>query len=307
MHSREPQDGSELMTEGSLDYLKVGLQYLCPKHLLSGLMFRVMRIRHKAVKDYQIHWFTKCFGVDLSIASEPDTSAYPDFNAFFTRALRPEARPITLDERCIVSPVDGAISQSGNVTNGQLLQAKGHTYSLEQLLGGDSERCNPFANGRFVTVYLAPKDYHRIHAPIDGRLMEMIYVPGDLFSVNHSTTRIVPNLFARNERVICLFETKAGPMAVVMVGAVLVGSIETVWAGTVTPARPRHKRVWRYDENNAAPAQFNKGEEIGRFNMGSTVIVVVPGTTCQWDADIRAGKTVKMGARIGHLIAAEGH
>lgn len=306
MHDEELHEVSEVTTAVPLDYLKAGLQYLYPKHLLSGLIFRVMRIRCKPVKDRQIHWFTKRYGVDLSIASQPNPGAYPDFNAFFTRALRPEVRPVISDAQCIVSPVDGEISQTGDVANGRLLQAKGRTYPLKCLLGGDSERCNPFRNGKFFTAYLAPKDYHRIHAPIAGRLLEMVYVPGDLFSVNHSTTRIVPNLFARNERVVCLFETKAGPMAVIMVGAVLVGSIETVWAGAVTPASPRRKRVWRYDSSNDEPIIFKKGEEIGRFNMGSTVIVVLPGTTAQWNADIRPGKTVMMGAPVGHLIGAEG-
>ena len=306
MHSQDLHEVSGVTNAMPLDYVRVALQYLYPKHLLSGLIFRLMRIRYKPIKDRQIRWFTKRYQVDLKIALQPDPAAYPDFNAFFTRALRAEVRPITSDEQYIASPVDGEISQGGDITNGRLLQAKGHTYSLENLLGGDAERCNRLANGKFLTVYLAPKDYHRIHSPISGRLLEMVYVPGDLFSVNQSTTRIVPNLFARNERVVCLFATNAGLMAVVMVGAVLVGSIETVWAGTVTPARPRRKRIWRYDGSNDEPIRFKKGEEIGRFNMGSTVIVILPGATSRWNAEVRPGRAVMVGAPIGRLIGAEG-
>jgi phosphatidylserine decarboxylase len=216
--------------------LFVALQYVLPQHLLSALMYRLARLRWRLLKNLLIATFLRLYRIDMSETEQPDAKAYRDFNAFFTRALRPDARPMDLDPRAVVSPVDGRISQSGPITASRLIQAKGRDFTVEELLGGDPEQARVFIGGTFVTIYLAPSDYHRIHMPLGGDLAWMRHIPGRLFSVNNVTADLVPRLFARNERVACRFETDVGAMAMVLVGAIFVGGIETVWAGEVTPA-----------------------------------------------------------------------
>ncbi|MGM0517435.1 MAG: archaetidylserine decarboxylase, partial [Pseudomonadota bacterium] len=250
-------------------------QLILPHHLISGLVFRVTRWRAPWT-SWLIRRFARTFGVDLSEAAESDPSAYPTFNAFFTRALAEGARPLDGDETTWVSPVDGRISQIGHVQSGNLLQAKGHDYTVLELLGGDEELAAEFADGSFATLYLSPGDYHRIHMPVTGRLTDMIHVPGRLFSVNTGTVAEIPRLFARNERLVCRFETEAGPMAMVLVGAINVSAIETVWAGLVTPSPQRQIGRWVYREDDGLSIRLARGAEMGRFNMGSTVIVLTP-------------------------------
>ncbi len=277
------------------DCFKALPQYLLPHHLLSRAVGRLARCRIPWVKNLLIDGFRRLYHVDLSLAVESDPHAYPDFNAFFTRALRADARPLPSAEKAVISPVDGRVSQAGEMADGRLLQAKGRAYSLTQLLGS-VELADRFQGGHYATIYLSPRDYHRIHMPLRGRLRRMVHIPGRLFSVSPATTRVVPELFARNERVVCLFETGAGPMAVVLVGAIFVASIETVWAGVVTP--PRGKRVvqWEYQED--AP-ELERGAEMGRFNMGSTVILLFGPGRVEWCPACQPDAVVRMGQQIG--------
>ncbi len=293
--------GSDAASLG--DYLKAWPTYLLPHHLLSRLMLAGTRVRLRAYKNWQINMVTRRFGVDLSEALEPDPDAYPDFNSFFTRALKPEARPVVSGTGDIACPVDGAVSQAGDIVDGEIIQAKGQRYSLETLLGGSAERAAPFVGGRFATLYLSPRDYHRIHMPLDGTLREMVHVPGRLFSVSPSTTRVVPNLFARNERVITLFDTAAGPMALVLVGAIFVGSVETLWHGVITPPRGKRLQHWQYNTSaDEAAVSLARGAEMGRFNMGSTVIVLFGRDRVDWAPEIQPDATVRMGQLLatGH-------
>lgn len=281
------------------DYLKTLPQYLMPHHLLSRLMFAVTRIRFSPWKSRLIRWFIRHYGVDMTSAEESDPTQYPDFNSFFTRALRAGVRPVAGDLAAIACPVDGAVGQAGDIKDGYLYQAKGREYSLSQLLAGDPRLVDMFIGGSFITLYLSPKDYHRIHLPLAGRLTKTVYVPGRLFAVNTPATRVVSSLFARNERLINLFETEAGPMALIMVGAIFVGSMETVWAGTVTPSSSRAIQTWCYEHENPDAIYLSKGAEIGRFNMGSTVIVLFGPASVHWLPDLHAGIKVKMGQSIG--------
>jgi phosphatidylserine decarboxylase len=260
------------------------------------------RIQTPWFKNTLIRGFTRYFRVDLSEAQKPEPSAYPDFNAFFTRALKPGARPIAAGKRAISCPVDGVVSQIGVAQSDTLLQAKGQRFSLTALLGGDPERARPFQNGIFATLYLSPRDYHRIHLPLAGRLREMVHIPGALFSVSPLTTRVVPELFARNERVVTLFDTAAGPMALVLVGAINVASIETVWAGVITPPLAKTARHWRYPPQGVGAVQLDKGAEMGRFNMGSTVILLFGPGAARWEGSIQAGAAVRMGQRLGKIL-----
>jgi phosphatidylserine decarboxylase len=281
--------------------LFVILQYLLPHHLLSRLMHSLARVESKSVKDMMIRRVVDWFQVDMEEALESDPSHYRSFNDFFTRALQPDARPITAHANEIASPADGTLSQAGDIESGYLFQAKGHDYSLFELLGGDQEMTDLFDEGHFATIYLSPRDYHRLHMPLEGKLKKMVHVPGRLFSVNETTCRQVPRLFARNERVISLFETHAGPMAMVLVGAIFVSSIETVWAGTVTPSRMRVSS-WEYGAEQApATVELDKGEEMGRFNMGSTVILLFGQDAVEWFEDFSPGSAVKMGSGIGNI------
>lgn len=282
---------------GLVDFLKAWPTYFLPQHALSRVMHVLTRSEIYWWKSHFTRWFVKQFKVDMSQAQEPDLEAYASFNAFFTRALRPDARPVSGDPTNIICPVDGAISQLGDIQKGRIFQAKGRDYSVLELLGGDVRSAELFEDGKFATLYLSPKDYHRIHIPIDGKLSAMSHVPGRLFSVSPATTRAVPRLFSRNERVTAYFETDAGPMAVVMVGAIFVASIETIWAGEVTPPAGKEIRHWKY--NTKVPTfHFSKGDEIGRFNMGSTVILLFGKDRVNWMDNIRAGEQVQMGQTL---------
>lgn len=285
-----------------LDKLFVLSQYVTPQLTVSHLAGRLADMDSSpAIKNRVVRWFIGRYGVDMSEAQEEEPEAYPSFNAFFTRALKPGMRPIDERESVLVSPVDGAISQLGSVTDDRVFQAKGQSFSLSELLGGDHQRASEFADGEFATIYLSPKDYHRIHMPMAGTLREMTYVPGKLFSVNPTTAEQVPNLFARNERVACIFDTEAGPMAMVLVGAMIVGSVETTWAGVVAPGSGGvSTSSYSYLEK---PIQFAKGEEMGRFRLGSTVIIVMPKGAISWNSQQVAGKTVRLGEAFGSLAA----
>ncbi len=281
-------------------YLKIYPQYLLPHHLLSRMMHAFTRLQLTLIVRPFTRWFVHQFKVDLSIAQQPDLNAYPSFNAFFTRALKPEARPVCHGETEIASPVDGTVSQIGPIENQRIFQAKGHDYTLRELLGGSDEHAAKFINGAFATIYLSPRDYHRIHIPYDGILNEMIHIPGRLFSVNQATTELIPGLFSRNERVVCLFETDAGPMAVIMVGAIFVGSMDTVWHGTVTPTHIRRITRWHYSSKDDNRISFRRGGEIGRFNMGSTVIVLFGQDRVEWNSLVSASASIRMGECMGH-------
>ena len=281
------------------DHWRHLLQSLLPQRLLTRLVYRLARVRTPWFKNALIHHFTRQFSVNMAEALERNPRIYPDFNAFFTRALQPGARPIAPGDRVVCCPVDGAVSQIGMADADALLQAKGQTFSLTALLGGDEEQARPFLGGAFATLYLAPRDYHRIHMPLAGRLREMTHIPGKLFSVSPLTTRKVPHLFARNERVVTLFDTPAGPMALVLVGAINVASIETVWAGAITPPLGATVRHWDYPPNGEGAVRLDKGAEMGRFNMGSTVIVLFGSGAVRWERDIKPDAAVRMGQRLG--------
>jgi phosphatidylserine decarboxylase len=281
----------------------VSAQHLLPKHFLSRLIHRAARSTVVPWKNFLIRRFLKGFAVDMSEALESDPLAYASFNDFFTRALRPAARPVDPAPLAIVSPVDGVVSAAGRIDGQRLFQAKGHDYSLDALLAGDRELVEAFRDGEFATLYLAPYNYHRIHMPLSGVLTSTIHVPGDLFSVNATTAGLVPGLFARNERVICMFETDHGRLAVILVGALFVGSTSTVWAGEVTPVARRRPTVLPAPSTTV---ELARGEEMGRFNMGSTVILLMQRGQVRWLESLRAGATVRMGERIGACRGASG-
>ncbi|KPQ28159.1 MAG: phosphatidylserine decarboxylase [Marinobacter excellens HL-55] len=284
-----------------LDKLFVLSQYVTPQRTVSHLTGRLAdSTSAPGLKNRVISWFIGRYGVNMSEAAESDPTAYPSFNAFFTRELKPGARTITHGDDVFVSPVDGAISQLGQVSNDRVFQAKGQSFGLTELLGGDESSAAPFREGQFSTIYLSPKDYHRIHMPMAATLREMVYVPGNLFSVNPVTAENVPNLFARNERVVCIFDTNAGPMAMVLVGAMIVGSMETTWAGVIAP-NPAKLTRWKYQDDEAI--KFEKGDEMGRFRLGSTVVLVMPKGAVAWNAEQIAGKTVQMGEAFGTLAS----
>lgn len=280
------------------DQLATLPEYLIPQHLLSRMMHRLTRLQAGGLTTAVVRRFIRHFDVDMGEAADPDPAVYPTFNAFFTRALGVGARPPCAAPDAVASPVDGTISQLGRIEDGRIFQAKGHDFGLADLLGGDLDDAKPFDGGQFATLYLSPRDYHRIHAPVDGRLRRAVYLPGRLFAVKPSTVRTVPALFARNERVVCLFDTALGPMALVLVGAIFVGSIETVWHGEITPAGRREVRRWRYPE----PPVVVRGGEVGRFNMGSTVLLLFGPGAVRWRAGLAAGS----GLRVGECIAGPG-
>lgn len=287
-------------TETSLvDRLFALLLYLLPHHLLSMGMYWLTRCNWEPLKDQLIQGAIRLYKVDMSEAAEPDPTHYSNFNDFFTRQLRGDARPLAEDEDAILSPVDGAVSQAGTITEGRLFQAKGHDFSLHDLLGGNDEWADRFADGTFATLYLSPKDYHRIHMPTSGVLKKMLHIPGRLFSVSPSTTRTVPRLFSRNERLVSLFDTDIGPMAVIMVGAIFVSSMDTVWAGTVTPHSQRVTQ-WSYTNAPHEPVFLERGEEMGRFNMGSTVVLLFGKEAVEWQASVIPGAQIRMGEQIAH-------
>jgi phosphatidylserine decarboxylase len=255
------------------DRIAVLSQYLLPKQALTALAGRVASARGGAATTAAIRWFVERYGVDMGEAEDPDIAVYPTFNEFFTRPLKAGARPLA-DAR-LVCPVDGAISQFGAIDADGIFQAKGHRYTTTALVGGDADLGARFEDGKFATLYLSPRDYHRIHMPCAGRLRRMIHVPGDLFSVNPTTARGVPGLFARNERVVCVFEGRDGPFVLVLVGATIVGSMATAWHGIVNPPRPGTLRDWDY-RGEAEPIDLRQGDEMGRFLLGSTVVMLFP-------------------------------
>ncbi|HEY1228627.1 MAG TPA: archaetidylserine decarboxylase [Ramlibacter sp.] len=269
-------------------------QYLLPKKLLTVLMGRVAGMRGGSVTHAMVRRFIAQYGVNMDEAADPRVESYATFNDFFTRPLRPGARPIA--DADLVCPVDAAISQFGPIEHDQIFQAKGHSYSTTALLGGDAALAARFDHGHFATLYLAPKDYHRIHMPCDGRLVRMVYVPGDLFSVNPLTARHVPGLFARNERVICVFDTAFGPFVNVLVGATIVGSVATVWHGVVNPPRTHDVRRWDYAGQDIV---LRKGEEMGRFLLGSTVVMLFPKDIVSFNADWAPTHPVRLGEAMG--------
>jgi phosphatidylserine decarboxylase len=276
------------------DRLAVLPQYLLPKRALTVFAGWVAGARAGGITTAIIRRFVARYGVNMAEAADPRIESYASFNEFFTRPLKPGARPLA-DARW-VCPVDGAVSQLGRIERDQIFQAKGHHYSTRALLGGDAALAAQFDDGAFATIYLSPKDYHRIHMPCAGRLTRMIYVPGDLFSVNPTTARGVPGLFARNERVVCVFDTPHGPFVNVLVGATIVGSMATVWHGVVNPPRPGSVREWTYAEQNIALAQ---GDEMGRFLLGSTVVMLWPKGTIQFNPAWAAAQPVRLGEAMG--------
>ena len=271
-------------------------QYLLPKLALTRLAGLGASSALGPITTWTIERFIKRYKVNMAEALQDQPADYATFNDFFTRALKPGAR--TLANSAWVCPVDGAISQCGPIEKDQIFQAKGHVYSTRALVGGDAQLAALFDDGHFATLYLSPRDYHRIHMPMAGTLKRMVHVPGDLFSVNPTTARGVPGLFARNERVVCEFETQQGPMVMVLVGATIVGSMATVWHGQVNPPRPGTVREWRYDGQNI---QLNQGQEMGRFLLGSTVVMLLPKNRIQFPADWTPGRALQMGEQMGTL------
>lgn len=269
------------------------LQYAMPQHFFSRTIASLMLCRQKIVKNAVIRWFVKRYEVDLSEAQRENVEDYTDFNDFFTRALKPGLRPIQQENNGLVSPVDGFVSESGKITAGQLLQAKGVNYSLDALIAGDNEWKKRYESGGFCTFYLSPKDYHCVHMPIDGTLCKMTYVPGKLFSVNLLTAEHVPGLFSKNERLICEFETSHGRMLVIFVGAVIVSGIYTEWAGQITPRKDQSVESTVYQNG----ASYQCGDKIGHFNVGSTIILLTEKPIDVWPANT----TIKMGESIANF------
>jgi phosphatidylserine decarboxylase len=283
-----------------VNVLFVVVQYLLPQHLLSRLVGWLAETRIGPLKNLFITSFIKVFKVDMSEADEPDKDHYPNFNTFFVRELKPQARPLCMAADAVACPADGCISELGDIVSGRLLQAKGKDFELTALLGGDEAMSRLFMGGKFATVYLSPRDYHRVHMPLDAQLQTMVHIPGRLFSVNAATTALVGGLFARNERVVCLFETSAGPMGVVLVGAMICASIETDWAGLVTPLK-RKVRTAHYP-GTPFEVSLSKGSEMGRFKLGSTVIVLFGPSMVEWREGLEAQSRVRMGEQLGTLV-----
>lgn len=278
-----------------LNSLKILSQYLIPQHAISLAAGKLAESKNAWIKKQFIHRFARAYQIDMSIAENPNLDSYACFNDFFTRAIRMEHRPLETDPNSLCCPVDGAISQLGAIGDGQIIQAKNHQYSVEALLAGNDEWSAAFHNGSFCTIYLAPSDYHRFHMPCDGKLVAMRHVPGQLFSVNPLTASRVPDLFARNERVVAFFDTPFGKLAYVAVGATIVGSIETVWHGTVTP--PSRSKML---QKEYAKSEINlaRGDEMGRFKLGSTVILLLEGDKWQWNEAFQPGQKVKLGEKL---------
>ncbi|MFT2092566.1 archaetidylserine decarboxylase [Paraglaciecola sp. 2405UD69-4] len=277
-----------------LDSLKIALQYITPKHLLSRCIGKLAAAEAGVLTTTVIKLFIKQYKVDMTEALEPDPEAYASFNAFFTRLLKEDARSICSDRNKLALPVDGAVSQLGQIKYDSVFQAKGHDYSLTTLLGGKPEISAPFLDGKFATIYLSPKDYHRIHMPIDGQLTDMLYIPGELFSVSPLTAERVPGLFARNERVVAIFDTEIGKMAMVLVGATIVASIETKWAGTISPPSGKHVEHWTYPTDGENSVMLKKGDEMGLFKLGSTIVACFEADSIDF-ADLAAGDVTRLG------------
>ncbi len=271
------------------------LQNYLPQHFISTFAGWLANCEIPWLKNRLIQYFLWRYTVNLAEALQPDPYQYRSFNDFFTRTLKTSARPIAAEINALACPADGQISQLGHIKQNQILQVKNHHFSLQDLLGGDTKEAVHFMDGSFLTVYLAPANYHRVHMPIDGRLVKMIYIPGRLFSVNFKTTIHTSNLFARNERIISFFDTAIGKVAVILVGAMIVGSMETVWAGTITPPRGKSIQTWNYIE----PGLLKKGEEVGRFKLGSTAILLFERDRITWDPEFITTHPVQMGQRLG--------
>jgi phosphatidylserine decarboxylase len=298
MHRRYNPALLQLRLPPVSDRLKVLPQYLLPKQALTAYAgWRASR-QWGARTTKLIQGFVAKYGVDMSEAANPDIASYASFNEFFTRALKPGARPLARAD--LICPVDGAISQFGAIERDQIFQAKGHHYSTTALVGGDAALAAQFENGHFATLYLSPKDYHRIHMPCDGRLLRMIHVPGDLFSVNPTTARGVPGLFARNERVVCVFESARGPFVLTLVGATIVGSMATVWHGVVNPPRSAVLREWRYDDQTIV---LKQGDEMGRFLLGSTVVMLFPRGPLQFNPAWAPARPIRLGEAMANVSA----
>ncbi len=283
------------MSASFIDYLKSGSLYFLPHHAVSRIVFKLTRIKSPFVPK-AIELFSKLFEVNLDEAINPDPKSYQTFNDFFTRALKPELRPIASSE--IVSPVDGTISQFGDIVDSSLLQAKGVSYTLDKLLGGDKKQTSLFENGQFITLYLSPRDYHRIHMPCSGKLIKQTHIPGRLFSVAKHTVNTIKGIFTRNERVVALFETDHGPMAMILVGAINVAAIETVWAGLITPPQGKSMTTRDYSDQDIT---LEKGQEMGRFNMGSTVILLLVEEAPKLRDSLKTDQTLLLGQALSGL------
>jgi phosphatidylserine decarboxylase len=280
-----------------LDTLLAQLLRLLPHHAISGLTHRLARWESPRVQPL-LHWFIRHYGLDMSEAVEPDPAAYPSFNALFTRALRADARPLEGDEHSILSPADSRVSAFGPIEYGQIFQAKGHAYTVTELLGGFADLARPFARGSFLTVYLSPRDYHRLHMPMSGRLTTMLHIPGRLFSVAPRIVAHTPRLYARNERVVAVFDTALGPVAMALIGAINVGSIETVWAGEITP--PSGRVITRTDYGDQE-IRLQRGAEMGRFNLGSSVVLLMPDHPVRFDPALAPETFVRFRQEIARI------
>jgi phosphatidylserine decarboxylase len=283
-----------------MNTLFIAFQYIIPQHLLSRIVGWLAECEWSVLKMWLINLFISQYNVNMSEALDENPASYKNFNSFFTRELKPDARPIVADDAVIVSPADGAISQLGDISYGRIFQAKGQSYTAVELLGGNSELASEFDDGAFATIYLSPKDYHRVHMPMAGTLRETIYIPGDLFSVNQTTAENVPRLFSRNERLVAVFDTAAGPMAMVLVGALIVAGIETVWGGQVAPPPKTPNRI---DFSSNDKITLAKGDEMGRFKLGSTVVVLFPKAAMAWSEALAAQSPLSMGEEIAKLNA----
>lgn len=281
-----------------IDWIKVRTQYVLPKHVLSRLVGKLAAAEAGAVTQFLIKLFIKAFTINMQEAFYEQPSAYKTFNDFFTRQLKYGIRPIVEDERTLCHPVDGAVSQFGDIIGDKVFQAKGHSYSLTTLLGGKPELAECFKGGQFATIYLAPSDYHRIHMPVEGKLTDTLHVPGELFSVNPLTAANVPGLFARNERVVALFDTPVGKVAIVLVGATIVASIETVWAGNITPPAGKYVQHWQHNYEDISLA---KGEEMGRFKLGSTVVLCFEPNKIEFE-NLSAGAITRLGEALARQL-----
>ncbi|KII79323.1 archaetidylserine decarboxylase [Vibrio renipiscarius] len=288
-----------------MDKIKVRLQYWIPQHALTRLVGKIASAKAGSLTTAIIRWFIKQYNVKMDEALHSDPKHFTTFNEFFVRELKEGARPISEGDDVICHPADARVSQFGPIQDGKLIQAKNHDYTALELLGGDEKLAEEFNDGEFATLYLSPSDYHRVHMPCDGTLRQMIYVPGDLFSVNPLTAENVPNLFARNERVVCIFDTAFGPMAQVLVGATIVGSIEQVWAGTVTPPRGNTVHRWEYPAEGDKAIILKKGQEMGRFKLGSTVINLFSKDSIRFDESMQLGQATVMGTSYAHRQSAE--
>jgi phosphatidylserine decarboxylase len=282
--------------------LSVWAQFVLPQRILAALVFRLSRCTWPVIKSPLIQWFANHYQIDLAEAEQPNLDAYPSFNDFFTRALQKNARPLSGDEQTLVSPADGYLTEFGSAAAGRLLQAKGMEYRLDELLGEPQAGAVDLVLGTFVTIYLAPHNYHRVHMPLAGTLKRTRYVPGKRFSVNRHTASRIPRLFCRNERVVCWFDTAVGPMALVLVGALNVSSISTRWLGEIPSGRPK---VWQ----DAEPPQrrYGRGDEIGHFNLGSTVIVLLPPAAISWNEGLKTEGPLRLGQSLGRIRAAAGN